>query len=353
MKGIACLLVLTLLVPLFAATTVTIEGDASTATYALVLTGDVTAITLTSDGRISHTAVTVPLPGQWILVGKEDDIANHYQTLTEKRVQTLSLLHPTLAIHTLFDGEGMAGCSLKIGPLSLALFSFSPPAGDPLFINYRETWEGVAALARLKGKASFATVDWEVSYSGHRALSTTTSLSFEVGPFALTERFGPRVGQRELAVALSVKARGISCSLSFSTALGPDVIYSGDHQEKQTVLASSLSIPIGALTLEAGSEWDVRLAANGEEVRRHVWSLGLSASRWRCALRWRLGSEPTYSFSDPSARISRADEQISASFVHSEGPWQFTLRFSKGSVLSLLWRYTITMSRGSGSPRPS
>ena len=124
------------------------------------------------------------------------------------------------------------------------------------------------------------------------------------------------------------------------------------RSEKQTVLASSLSIPIGALTLEAGSEWDVRLAANGEEVRRHVWSLGLSASRWRCALRWRLGSEPTYSFSDPSARISRADEQISASFVHSEGPWQFTLRFSKGSVLSLLWRYTITMSRGSGSPRP-
>ena len=59
MKGIACLLVLTLLVPLFAATTVTIEGDASTATYALVLTGDVTAITLTSDGRISQDRKSV------------------------------------------------------------------------------------------------------------------------------------------------------------------------------------------------------------------------------------------------------------------------------------------------------
>ena len=239
MKGIVCLLVLSVLVLLFAATTVTIEGDASTATYALVLTGDVTAITLTSDGRISHTAVTVPLPDSGFWWAKRMTLPTITRPSPKNGCRP-SALHPTLAIHSLFDGEGMAGCSLKIGPLSLALFSFSPPAGDPLFINYRETWEGVAALARLKGKASFATVDWEVSYSGHRALSTTTSLSFEVGPFALTERFGPRVGQRELAVALSVKARGISCSLSFSTALGPDVIYSGDHQEKQTVIASSL-----------------------------------------------------------------------------------------------------------------
>ncbi len=352
MKGIVCLLLLSVLVSLFGATHLTIEGDASTARYALVLKGDVAAITLTSDGRLSHGAVKLPLPGSWTLVGKEDERADHYVSLTAKRVQILSLLHAKLAIHTLFDGEGMAGCSLERGPLSVALFSFAPLDNNPLFINHRETWEGVAVLARLQAKAPFATVDWEVGYSVRRALSTTTTLSLEFGPFTLTERFGPSIGEREMGVALSMKERGVSCSLSLTTALGPDVIYSGEQQEKRTSLASSLSVDLGACTLEAGSEWEMRLESNGEEVKRCVVSLGLSASRWRCAMRWRIGETPTYSFSDPDARISLSHEQISASFVHSEGPWQFTLNFSKGSVLSLLWRYTITMIRGSGSPRP-
>lgn len=353
MKGIVCLLLLSCIASLSAATTVTIHGDAITAGYALVLKGDATSITLSSDGTITHTAIKLPLAGSWALESKLVDRAHLYASLTSKRVQTLTLLHPKFSLRTISDNGGMAGISAQGGPLSVALFSFPLPDDISLLSNEREGWAGVAVLARLQAKAPFATVDWEVGYSARRALSATTTLSVEVGPFVLTERFGPSSGEREIELAFSAKGGGVSCSLSHRAALGPDAIYSGEQQEKRTLLTSSFSLSFASVTLESGSEFERRLEADGKEVHAHVVTLGLSVFGLRCALRWRVNSAPTYAFSASSSRITLSKEHISASFLHSEGPWQFTLQFSKEGVLSLLWRYTITMSRGSGSPRPS
>lgn len=351
MKGVVCLLLLCCIASLIAAATLAIEGDSVGAHYALSLKSDVSAITLSGDGRLTHTAVRLPLSGSWTLIGKGDELSNHYTSLPARRVETLTLSHSKLAIHALWDREGMAGLSAESGPLSVALFSFALPAGDSLLCNYREEWRGFSVLSRLQAKAGFASVDWEVGYSVQRALSAATTLSLSVGPVMLTERFGPSIGEREVTLALSMQERGVSISLSLSAALASGVIYSGRQQEGHSTLSSSLRLPLGGVTLEAQSEWEILRDAFGKEVRRHVVSASLSAPGWRLGARWRVKSAPTYTFSDSAGRLSLSGEQIGASFSHTEGPWQFTLQFSAGAVLSLHWRYAITIDRGSGSPR--
>jgi hypothetical protein len=353
MKGVLCLCLLCSLSTLAAGATLTLEGEASQARYAVVLKSDVTSITLASDGTLTHGTVQLPLTDSWTLTAKEGNLKNHYASLESRRVGQLTLSDSHYAINTLFSRSGIAGLSLACPPICVGIFSFAPREDSSLFVNYRDAWEGVALLVRLAHTVGPFGLDWEVSWKRRGQLATTNVLTVEIGPWVLTQRFGPRVGEREMALAIAAEEGSVSCSLSLSTSLGVMAIYSGEQQQKTSSLSSSFGVAWGSLVLALDNGWVVGHDSAGTEVHTHVVGLDLSGQRWRFSMRWRAGGAPTYSFTDGANRLVGGKGRLGATFVHGWGPWHFTLQFGQNGVFSLRWRYTITMRRGSGSPPPT
>ncbi|MCK9548395.1 MAG: hypothetical protein RBS49_06180 [Sphaerochaeta sp.] len=353
MKGVLCLCLLCSLSPLAAGATLMLEGEASQARYAMVFKSEVTSITLASDGTLTHGTVQLPLTDKWTLAAQDGNLKNHYASLESRRVGQLTLSDSHYAINTLFSRSGIAGLSLACPPISVGIFSFAPLDDSSLFVNYRDAWEGVALLVRLAHTVGPFALDWEVSWKRARQLATTNVLTVGIGPWVLTQRLGPRAGERGMVLAVKVEEGSVSCSLSLSTSLGAMAIYSGEQQQKTSSLTSALGVAWGSLVFGLDNEWVVGHDSAGAGVYTHVVGLSLSGKGWRLSMRWRAGGAPTYSFTDGANRLVGGKGHVGATFVHGWGPWRFTLQFGQNGVFSLRWRYTITMRRGSGSPPPT
>lgn len=351
MKALVPFVLLVCLSPLASSASLTLQGDGSSGRYALSLKGDALSITLSSDATLTHSRILLPLGSGWTLTATEGSARVHYPSLASKRMRAVTLSHPAGGISALFDNEGGGGVSLQGGPLSVALFSFVPLPSDSLFVRYREVHEGVVVLARVQDEGRYCGLDWELSYGSTRSVAVTTSLWVGVGPLTLVERFGPSVGEREKEVRLAMEARHLSSSLSVITALGGEAIYSGQFQEKRQTISSSLKASLGPYRMQFTFETVLRFLPGGTTTRRQTLDLTLARGRWHLSLRWRIGSTPTYLFGSGTDFLSLRGQEVSASFVHSEGPWRFTLQFGHSGTVSLLWLYTITIDRGSESPR--
>jgi hypothetical protein len=351
MKALLPIVLLFSLSILGASTTVMIQGNSSSGHYALELKSSALSISLSSNGTVNHSTVTLPLGGTWTLVAREGAAKVHYPSLGTIRMDEVTVAHPKLAIHALSIKKKGAGISLESGPLSLALFSFNDQWQDSLFVRYREVYEGTAFFARLKRDGTRCGVDVEVSFSERRSCSATTSTWVGAGPLRLVERFGPSPGEREMEARLDMAHHRLSASLSLTTALGCEAIYSGEFQEKRTAIKSELRVPLFTFMVHLSLETSLALSSAGEETRNQVVALSLMKGRWHLVLRQRIGEGTALSAGDGSSTVSLTGGRISASFVTREGPWTFTLQFGGKGTFSLLWRYTATIDRGSGSPR--
>ena len=350
MKALLPIVLLFSLSFLGASTTVTLQGS-SNGVYALELKSSALSITLSSDGTVGHSTVSLPLGGKWTLVAREGAAKAHYPSLKAMRMDEVTIAHPKLAIHALSAGGKGGGLSLESGPLSLAFFSFNDQRQDSLFVRYREVYEGAAFFVRLKRDGACCGVDVEVSFSERRSCSATTSTWVGAGPLRLVERFGPSPGEREMEARLDMAHHRLSASLSLTTALGCEAIYSGEFQEKRTAIKSELRVPLFTFMVHLSLETSLALSSAGEETRNQVVALSLMKGRWHLVLRQRIGEGTALSAGDGSSTVSLTGGRISASFVTREGPWTFTLQFGGKGTFSLLWRYTVTIDRGSGSPR--
>lgn len=352
MKALLPILLLFALSSVGASTTFTLQGNSTSARYSLAIKSRALSITLSSDATLSHSGISLSLGRRWRLEAKEGWAKAYYPSLGSVRMREVSVIGPVLTIRTLVEAGGTAGgISLGSGPLSVALLVWEAPRPDALFVHYGEANEGTLLLARLQDGGPLCGLDWQVSYGSHRSVAATTTLWVGAGPVRLVQRFGPSVGEREMEVRLSMTHRRFSASFRIATALGREAIYSGQSQKKQTTITSALKAPVGPLLLQLSGETTLALSSAGVETRRHIVGLGLDGNRWQLALRWRLGASMSCLYADGASSLSLGGERVGASFAKTEGPWTFTLQFGQGGTLSLLWRYELTIGRGSGSPR--
>lgn len=351
MKASVPIILLCCAAVLYAKPTITVQGDSVNSHYSLKISDRMGAITVDSDGTVALGPVAISLGGGWTLSSRMQRLGALAPSLAALRMRELSIARENFAAHLLFDGRIGSGLVVSFGPFSAAVISLPPSTQSTYLVRFRDQVAPTLFLVRLAADRQAWGVDWQVRYSSRGATAMSSSAWMQAGPVRVVQRYGPKAGEREGTIGVRLDGRCLSYTLSYATALGPSVLYSGDHQTKRTTYASEAAVAIGSWTVSLGHERVVSFGSTGKRSDRQVFKVGVAAMRWQLSSRWEPGQQASLIYREGSSRLSYAKGALSASFVKQHERWEFTLNVGQDGALSLLWRWVLTTDRASESPR--